>query len=81
LDLDCGYDGSVNCTIPDNDLGYSWWKESDGDWSDSDVESPSELKGEDLELEANLEVLRAEMEVLEKPTQFEQIMLRKSKKH
>src|SRR6267154_5615880 len=67
LNLDCGYEGGVNCS----------WSDSDSeDYSDAD--SLEELEGE--ELEANLNELRAELKELVIPTKYDQFMEPKAAK-
>jgi len=67
LDLDCGYEGGVNCS----------WSDSDSeDYSDAD--SLKQLEGE--ELKANLNELRAELKELVISMKYDQFMELKAAK-
>lgn len=73
-DSDCGYDGTVNYCWSDSDSD----EYLDVDVDTSDAESLEELEGDALE--ENLSELRAELEHLGAPTQYDLIMEPKSSK-
>ncbi|KAF8235258.1 hypothetical protein L208DRAFT_1376574 [Tricholoma matsutake] len=70
---DCGYEGGVDCESSDDEYDPA---DEDGDWSDD--KSFAELEGD--ELEANLHALHEEVESLDAPTVFRQMMVAKNAK-
>ena len=70
-DLDCGYEGGVDCDPSDDEEDSE-----DDEWSDD--ESLAELEGD--ELEANLSALREEAESWDTPNVFKQMMSPKDSK-
>jgi hypothetical protein len=70
-DLDCGYEGGINCDPSDDEEDSE-----DDEWSDD--ESLAELEGD--ELEANLSALREEAKSWDAPNVFKQMMSPKDSK-
>jgi hypothetical protein len=70
--IDCGYTGRVNCLVSDSESSNSEYEPDSDEWSDAESdESLVELEG--INLERNLDELRAEAAALHMLTKYEEL--------
>jgi len=70
-DWDCGYTGGVNCLVSDSESSDSEYESDSDEWSDGSDGSLEELEG--IDLERNLDELRAEAAALHMLTKYEEL--------